>query len=95
MTRIVIFLALGLTLLWAGPAWTESEVEPAPEKESVVPLGTQTRAWLERQRTGTEQSRNPHGLTPPEEHRAVKRHLDSFDHPIPPLFEFEELGGSD
>jgi hypothetical protein len=46
------------------------------------PLGTRTRDYLDRQRSG-EESSNAHGLTPPAERRARKRYLQSFEHPIP------------
>jgi len=59
------------------------EPESAPHE---FPLGSHTRAWLERQRSGDESS-NAHGLTPPAERRARKRYLKSFEHPIPDLFE--------
>lgn len=58
------------------------EAKPAHE----FPLGTRTRDYLDRQRSG-EESSNAHGLTPPAERRARKRYLQSFEHPIPDQFE--------
>lgn len=80
----------------AGTAETEGrgDAEAAGE-ERVVPLGAATRAWMERQRSGVEQSLDPHGLTAPAEHRARTRYLESFTHPIPPLFEREEFGSEE
>jgi Protein of unknown function (DUF3613) len=58
-----------------------------------IPLGNRTRAYLERQRSGEEASSEEHGLTPPAERRARKRYLQSFEHPIPALFEMKEEKG--
>ena len=59
------------------------EPDTAPHE---FPLGQRTRDWLERQRLGLEAS-DAHGLTPPAEKRARKRYLQSFEHPIPDLFD--------
>lgn len=95
----VVLLALCLAGALAAPVWAETGPDSeaaaeagADEERGVVPLGDRTRAWMERQRAGAEASPNPTGLTPPEDYRARRRHLDSFSHPIPPLFEFERLG---
>ena len=63
----------------------EPRVDDAPPPHE-FPLGTRTRDYLERQRSGEEAS-NAHGLTPPAERRARKRYLKSFEHPIPDQFD--------
>ena len=82
-----------LALLCAGlaPAIALADdvpVDDAPPPHE-FPLGTRTRDYLDRQRSG-EESSNAHGLTPPAERRARKRYLKSFEHPIPDLFDQKE-----
>ncbi len=75
-------------IAWADESDAASEETPTHHE---FPLGTRTRAHLERQRNGDEAS-VAHGLTPPAERRARKRYLQSFEHPIPELFEMDEGG---
>jgi hypothetical protein len=86
-TRNTALLAALCAALLSASAFAESEPKdedaPAPHE---FPLGTRTHDYLERQRTGQESS-DPHGLTPPAERRARKRYLQSFEHPIPDLFD--------
>ena len=80
-----------LMIALLAPAGALADDVPSDEPESApheFPLGSHTRAWLERQRSGAESS-NAHGLTPPAERRARKRYLKSFEHPIPDLFEMD------
>lgn len=99
LARRALWGGLALSVwLAAAPAGSEAEAYEGEEdagEESVVPLGEATRAWLDRQRSGVDESRNPHGLTAPEEHRARTRYLESFTHPIPPLFELDDPLGAD
>ena len=102
MRSVTMLLWLCGALVAAGQAVAEghdgasveaAEATSEAEAPGVVPLGSQTRAWMDLQRSGAERSPHPTGLTPPEEYRSRKRHLDSYTHPIPWLFELEELGG--
>ena len=70
-------------IAWADESDAASEETPAPHE---FPLGTRTREYLDRQRSG-EESSNAHGLTPPAERRARKRYLQSFEHKIPDQFD--------
>ena len=80
----VLFAGLAPAIALADDAPVD---EPAPAHE--FPLGTRTRDYLDRQRSG-EESSNAHGLTPPAERRARKRYLQSFEHPIPDQFDAKE-----
>jgi hypothetical protein len=87
-TRTIGFLALlfaGIApaIALAEPDEPRADDAPAPHE---FPLGSRTRGYLERQRSG-EESSNAHGLTPPAERRARKRYLESFEHPIPDQFD--------
>ncbi len=87
MTRKIAWLAALIAGLLPAVA-IASDDEPSESSPAAheVPLGSRTRAHLERQRSGDESS-NAHGLTPPAERRARKRYLRSFEHPIPDLFD--------
>jgi hypothetical protein len=95
--------SLLLALLWvlpAAPSAAEARDEPpvasAAEDAEVhqMPLGTRTRAWLDRQKSGEVASEEPAGLTPPADRRARMRYLRSFEHPIPDLFEMGDTEGN-
>jgi hypothetical protein len=91
-TRTIAWLAV----LFAGlvPAIAladEPRVDEAPSPHE-FPLGTRTRDYLDRQRSG-EESSNAHGLTPPAERRARKRYLKSFEHPIPDQLDTKDRSG--
>lgn len=100
MRTASFFVALGLAGALALPVWAESDHGDDPETGEVfveevpgqLPLGNRTRAWMDRQRDGALASPHSTGLTPPEDYRARRRHLDSFSHPIPDLYDFETLG---
>ena len=82
-----------LAVLFAGlaPAIALADdvpVDDAPPAHE-FPLGTRTRDYLDRQRSGEESSK-AHGLTPPAERRARKRYLQSFEHPIPDQFDTKD-----
>ena len=79
----VVFAGIAPAIALAEP--DEPRMDEAPPAHE-FPLGTRTRDYLDRQRSG-EESSNAHGLTPPAERRARKRYLKSFEHPIPDLFE--------
>ena len=87
-TRTIGWLALSCLALAPAIALAEPD-EPRVDEAPPVhefPLGTRTRDYMERQRSG-EESSDAHGLTPPAERRARKRYLQSFEHPIPDQFE--------
>lgn len=94
--RIAAGFALGALL--GATFTTRAPAEEASDETSVeestdhrMPLGNRTRAWLARQRNNEEASEAPAGLTPPAERRARMRYLDSFEHPIPDLFEMDDV----
>jgi len=83
-----LLLCAGLAPAIALAESDAPRVDEAPPAHE-FPLGTRTRDYLERQRSG-EESSNAHGLTPPAERRARKRYLQSFEHPIPDLFDMDD-----
>ena len=90
-TRTILWLAVLVAGLVSASALADDvPVDEAPPAHE-FPLGTRTRDYLDRQRSG-EESSNAHGLTPPAERRARKRYLKSFEHPIPDQFESDETG---
>jgi hypothetical protein len=68
----------------------------APEETEAhrMPLGSRTRAWLDRQKSGDVASEEAAGLTPPADRRARMRYLRSFEYPLPELFEMDETEGN-
>lgn len=85
-TRKIAWLALWFAGIPPATALADDvPVDEAPPAHE-FPLGTRTRDYLDRQRSGDEAS-NAHGLTPPAERRARKRYLQSFEHPIPDQFD--------
>jgi hypothetical protein len=89
--RIIWLAALFAGVAPAIALADEPRVDEAPPAHE-FPLGTRTRDYLDRQRSG-EESSNAHGLTPPAERRARKRYLQSFEHPIPDLFDVKDKSG--
>src|SRR5688572_14819768 len=81
----VALLVAGIAPAIALAEPDEPRVDEAPSAHE-FPLGTRTRDYLDRQRSGAESS-NAHGLTPPAERRARKRYLQSFEHKIPDQFD--------
>ena len=91
-TRIAAIALLALPGVGAAeddPAAPQVDEKPAHWS----PLGSRTRAWLERQRSGADASPVAPGLTPPADRRARMRYLQSFEHPIPALFQLDETEG--
>jgi hypothetical protein len=82
--RVAVLVA-GIVPAIAFAEPDEPRVDQAPPAHE-FPLGTRTRDYLDRQRSG-EESSNAHGLTPPAERRARKRYLQSFEHKIPDQFD--------
>jgi len=99
--RKITARCLCIALLWAlPPAGASLAEEPAEPPAAVddaevhqMPLGSRTRAWLDRQKRGDVASEADAGLTPPADRRARMRYLRSFEHPIPDLFEMDETEG--
>ena len=90
MRRRIGWWMTALAVIVPAAAIAASDPESdAANTDHRFPLGTRTRAYLERQRNGEEAS-NGHGLTPPAERRARKRYLQSFEHPIPDLFDMDD-----
>jgi hypothetical protein len=87
-----LLLCAGLAPAIALAESDAPRVDEAPPAHE-FPLGTRTRDYLERQRSG-EESSNAHGLTPPAERRARKRYLQSFEHPIPDQFDTKGKTGN-
>ena len=84
IARVALLLAgIAPAIAFAEP--DEPRADEAPPAHE-FPLGTRTRDYLDRQRSG-EESSNAHGLTPPAERRARKRYLQSFEHKIPDQFD--------
>lgn len=78
----VLWLVLGAGVAWAGdgPDMRASQQYAEP--------GSGTRSWLELQRSG--QAAAPARPLPgPVASRIYRRYLESFDHPVPMLFERE------
>ena len=92
-TRTIAWLAVLVAGLAPATALADEPRvdEAAPPHE--FPLGTRTRDYLDRQRSGEESSK-AHGLTPPAERRARKRYLQSFEHPIPDQFDTKGKTGN-
>jgi hypothetical protein len=76
---------IGAALLLSGAALA---ADPAP-------TGTQTRAWVKLQKSGTEASKAapPRGLPGEAADRVYQRYLQSFTHPIPERFERDRFTG--
>lgn len=93
---VIRILALFAVLAAALPAAAADDPGPGAESKSeyLAPLGERTRAWLERQREGWDASPRAHGLTPPAERRARKRYLESYEYPIPELFDMDATLGT-
>jgi hypothetical protein len=84
------WIAAAIALLLPAIAIAGSDApDDSQNHDHEIPLGTRTREYLDRQRSGAESS-EAHGLTPPAERRARKRYLKSFEHPIPELFDTKE-----
>lgn len=90
--RLLLTAAAALAL--AGSAEAESPPagasSGAPTPESPARVGERTKAWLALQRE-EKPGRNAHGLPRAARSRALERYLESFSHPIPDLFDLEEL----
>lgn len=72
---------LGLAVGFASPA--------AAQGDAAVPVGEQTRAWLDLQASGTQASEAERPMSGELAERVYQRYLDSFTHPIPEQFQRE------
>lgn len=92
--RFALAVVLCATLPISASADAETSAEEVEEStDHLMPLGNRTRAWIARQRNNEDASDAPAGLTPPAERRVRMRYLESFEHPIPELFEMDETEG--
>jgi hypothetical protein len=95
MKPIAVLILAVSAALWAGvvaaaDATPESSPESAPTAAQASPsqaFGSDTRAWLEMQRSNAQASSTSEALPGPVMQKIYQRYVDSFARPIPDKFE--------
>ncbi len=65
----------------------------AQAEQQQAPVGTDTRAWLELQRSGAASSPEVQPVPGEVADKVYQRYLNSFDQPVPPRFDRESFVG--